>query len=389
MRRAERALQRLAFAMGLAVASVGWPGSARAAETSEVLIVGRGSVALSRKLRAEAAYAGLRPIGRAPQAGAPATLRVLSDGRVLLAVEGVDREQRFEQTLEARPGEREAFALRVVEQLRARLVDVGWTLPEPASSAQTAVSAEAARLSDASGSNVAADGAGAGAPTDVARATNDAVPPALDAEGFVGVPERNTVVGDDVARDAKRSASAGSAGRVWLEAGVASSWATGGLDAVPQAALGAQLELGAGWHARAGSRWPLRDAELEAAEGEARVAWTAFTTELGRALPLPEPWLAQAGVGAGLFVIDARGSGRDEFSGRRERLYAGAYFAELSLGRTLTGWLRLRASALGGITAPRPVLRFDEREVASVGRLVGSLAIGLDLSWPEEDEEAR
>jgi hypothetical protein len=51
--------------------------------------------------------------------------------------------------------------------------------------------------------------------------------------------------------------------------------------------VGLQLDLDGVWHARATSLWPLHEAELEANEGEASVAWTGFTAALARSLPLP------------------------------------------------------------------------------------------------------
>lgn len=353
------------------------------AEPHDVLIIGDSHPDLARKLRAEAAYAGFRPLERAPGAGrrggapgegapgsaAPATLRVLSRERVALTVDGLDGERRFEQTLVASPGERDAFALRVVEQLRARLVDVGWTLPEEP--------APASAGSDASAPAEAAPG-------DAPSPTASAALPATDRTELGGADGRGRDDGafTDAGAESRAPAGAGRAGRVWLDAGVGSSWASGGLGAVPHAALGAALELGAGWQARATSLWPLRDATLEESEGQASVTWTGFTATLAADVGLPRPWLAQAGLGGGLLVLDARGDARADFSGRRERLYAGAYFAELAFGRELSSWLRLRATAWGGLTAPRPVLRFDEREVASLGRFIGALTLGLDLSWP-------
>jgi hypothetical protein len=370
----------LAFSLTIALGS-GLVQPASAAEAYDVLIVGRASPELARKLRAEVAYAGFRPIERAPEGAALPTLRVLPGQRVLLSVAGADREQRFESTLVSRAGEREAFALRVVEQLRARLVDVGWSLPE----AVTSPAAEASAESPTSAADATTD-ASAESPTSAADATTDASTEApLDRAASVPAVDPNAIVTDGGAAT-ESAGAAGSAGRVWMGAALAGSWATGGLATVPHGALGVQVELGAGWQARASSLWPLRDAELEADEGSARVAWTGFMASLSRSLPLPEPWLAQAGLGAGLLVIDARGEARDDFSGQRERLYAGTSFAEVCLGRELTNGLRLRASALGGVTGPRPVLRFDEREVASVGRFVGSLAIGIDLSWPLAEE---
>jgi hypothetical protein len=83
------------------------------------------------------------------------------------------------------------------------------------------------------------------------------------------------------------SATAAATGRVWLDAAVVSSWAKGGLGATVHAGVGLQLDLDRVWHARATSLWPLHEAELEANEGEASVAWTGFTAALARSLPLP------------------------------------------------------------------------------------------------------
>lgn len=380
-------------ALALAVVSVlaALVRPAIAADSHDVLIIGAGSPELMRKLRAETAYAGFHPTERASDSGAPATLRILSRERVELSVEGVDRKQRFEQTLVSRPNERDSFALRVVEQLRARLADVGWTLPEEAAPVSQAGSApgSAAAPESVNGSANVSDAA-----LGVTTGTSEAgVASARQGELFdLGTPDpsRSPDASSNAIVDGGDPSSAGSgtsaAGRLWLDAGIASSWASGGIGAMPHAALGAQLDLGAAWHARAASLWPLSEAQIEADEGKARAAWTGFTATLARSFAVPQPWFAQAGLGAGLLVLDARGEARDDFSGRRERLYAGTYFAEASFGRELASWLRLRASALGGVTAPRPVLRFDQREIASLGRFVGALTLGLDLTWPHAPE---
>lgn len=374
---------RLARALGasLALALVMLVASSAHAQSHDVLIVGTGSPELARKLRAETAYAGFRPVESDSGGSPPATLRVLSRERVALSVEGVDGTRHFEQTLVSRAGERESFALRVVEELRARLVDVGWALPEsaPADEASDLVGDSSASSSGSAGVSADASGNAASA----GGVESEPLEPGVSSS--TGSSDDASAVSDD-GGGSPDSSHASAAGRVWLDAGIASSWASGGLGAVPQVALGAQLDLGAAWHARATSYWPLRDARLEADEGEARVAWTGFTATLARSLPLPSPWLAQAGLGGGLVLLDARGEARDDFSGRRERLYAGAYFAEASFGRDLASWLRLRATALAGVSAPRPVLRFDEREVASLGRFIGALTLGLDLTWPRSTE---
>lgn len=361
-RRASRSRGASPCALAL-VAALALSRPALGAESRDVLIVGGGSPELTRKLRAEAAYAGFRPLQRPPASGtasSPATLRVLSRQQVELSVQHAGGEGRSDQTLVARSGERESFALRVVEQLRARLVDVGWTLPEEASPAASHTDAVAARAIDAGGGD-------------------DSTASPLEPNARAGLPSPLV----DAASESNDAVSFGAAGRVWLDAGIAASSASGGLDMLPHAALGARVELGAAWHARAFVLLPLGNTELEADEGEARVEWMAISATIARSLPLPAPWHARAGLGAGLLRIDARGEANDDFDGRREQLFAGACFAELSLAHELTRWLRVQASALGGLTAPRPVLRFDQREVASLGRFMGSLALGLELSWPE------
>jgi hypothetical protein len=361
---------RLALALGLALAVTVVSHLASGAQATDVLIVGSGSAELSRKLRAEVHDAGFTTVGVAPSgpvpgSSTPATLRVLAPGRVELSVARASDAARFEQILERRPAEGESFALRVVEQLRARLVDVGWTLPSPED-------LESASRSDSEGS-AAAD--------DVAPLQTAAAPAPSLADGEGPSPSATfEEAGGSV------SASAGGALRVWLDAGVAGSWARGGLGATAHATIGSRLELGPVWGIRVRSLWPLHDAQLEESEGEARVAWTGFSVALEHAVPLPAPWFCDMGLGGGVFVLDARADARESFEARRERLYTGAYLAEVSAGRELASWLRLRASTVAGLTAPRPVLRFDEREVASLGHVFASLSVALDVSWPAAPE---
>jgi hypothetical protein len=361
----------LALGLALVVSVVTRLGSG--AQALDVLIVGGGSAELSRKLRAEIHDAGFTPLvlapgERLPASGAPATLRILAPGRVELRVARASDAARFEQILERRPKEGESFALRVVEQLRARLVDVGWTLPSAEDRAAASPSASAAESS--------------GAEADAVPSQTPAF--AGEAPSFTDGAGRSSSLGLEDVDDPAAASGAGRPLRVWLETGMAGSWARGGLGATAHATLGSRLEIGPVWGISVRSLWPLHDAELEASEGEARVAWTGFSLALERAVPLPTPWFCDVGLGGGVFVLDARGDARESFEAQRERLYAAAYFAELSAGRELASWVRLRAIAVAGLTAPRPVLRFDEREVASLGRFFGSLGIGLEVSWPED-----
>ncbi len=329
-----------AVLLALAVSASVLPSAAQEAE--RVSLGDGGSPELARKLRAELAYAGFSAV-ETGSGTAPASILVLSPERIELSVQGVADGAAFTQTLERAPGEGDSFALRAVEALRARLTDVGWKLPEhSASQLELAAPPEPA-----------------------------AAPPILDEQAATPVE----------ATPAATEAAAPELG-LWLGGGAMASWSPGGLAVAPHAALSLRAELGRSWGAMVLAQLPLLDLEIEADEGEARIAWTALSAAIDRRLPLSAPWFASLGLGAALFVVDAVGEAQPQFSGRHERLTSGAGFAALSIGRELNDWLRLRALAMAGAAAPRALLRFDGREVASLGRAVGSLGLQLELGWP-------
>lgn len=350
---------------------------AAAAEALDIAIAGD-NPELSRKLRAEIGYAGFVAVDGAAGTGPAASIRILSADRVRLSVQRANDAARFEQILERRPGEAESFALRVVEALRARLVDLGWTLPEPSSAAMgpSSSGAEPSETASMPSGGAATEGSDG-------IAADPAVAEPSPGTGFDGEPS-----------DADRAPSEASRGdarglRLWLGAGASGAWSFGGLGLTPHAQLAVRADLGPDWSAALGASLPLVSTELDAAEGEAQVSWWAYTASLERSLPLPGAWFGGFGLGAGLFVVGAEGQASGDFSGQSERLTCGAGFVSLSFGRELNDWLRLRATATAGSTAPRPVLRIDGREVASLGRGYGSLGLALEIGWPEPEAEAR
>lgn len=315
-----------------------------------VLVVEAGSPELARKVRAEAAYAGFFVIGaegddaRAePSRSPPATIVIVSPERVEIRVrraDAADGDARFAQTLAERPGEGESFALRVVEALRARLVDVGWLLPS---------------------------------------APEPDLLPEPEPE-----PAPTTEVSADTAPATVASSPArpGDVVRGGLDAGLVASWSEGGLGVTPHARLALHAALGERQRLTVWGLLPLAQTELVADEGRARVAWSALAASFGLAWPLVERWRAGVGVGGGVFLLDARGDAGPGFAGRRERLLSGAYFAEVSLARPLAGPLALRGHVSAGFAAPRLSWRFDGREVGRLGGAFGSLGLSLELSWP-------
>lgn len=305
---------------------------------------------MARKVRAEAWDAGFATIatrhsfgraGAVSELGSRsviASIRVASEDRVELRVVGADGSIHAQELVRS-AGEGDSFALRIIEQLRALCVDLGWELPPERVVPSSTSSARDVRPEASSGERGAP-------PVDIAR------PAALG-----NVP----------------------ANTLWLDAGVAASWAVGGLGVTPEALLGARSDFASTWGASLTAVLPVAGDNVTAPEGAARISWHLFAAALDYAPSLPAAWLASAGVGAGVLIVDVRGAATGDFEGRRSRLLAGTYFVELCAGHRLTNWLRLRATLLTGLSAPRPVLHFDEREVASLGRWFGLLGFSMDI----------
>lgn len=349
-----------ALAASLVVASVAasaFTSEVWAAEPARVAIVDGGSAELGLKLRAEASYAGFgvsASSGELRLGDVPAArVRALSHERVELELLGPDGARQQRELLTQAPGEGDGFALRVVEHLRARLVDLGWSLPsEPAS--------PAGQLGDPP------------PPEPASSPRAEAVVEGADAGG----------VDSSAPRDV-------GARRLWLGAGAAASWAAGGLGLVPHAVLGARLEPSSRWGLDVQAFVPLAAGEIQGGEGSARAHWYALLVGVELSLLRREPWFAALGLGGGVLLLDVSADGRPGFSARDDRLYAGTAQLELSAGWHLLERLRLRAGAHTGLSGPRPVLRFDGREVASLGRWYGGLGLTLEGALELGAEPAR
>ncbi len=319
---------------------------ARAAEALQVIVTGHGSPELARKLRAEVSYAGFlvsddvsaaRETTNSPDLSAAAKLSVLSADRVMLEFSRPEGDTVEQRVLASLPGEGDSFALRVVELLRARLVHLGWQLPDDADTG----------------------------PLPIGTAKTDL--PDIDERQHTRTPDKVT------APQAFDSLT------VWLAGGATVSTAVGGLDVMPHVQFILRAEVASAWGVSLGAFQPLAFAEVEGEEGEAQVAWHAVTAAAYASLPLRPPWFAQAGAGAGLFLLDVRGEASEGYTAHRDEFATGLGYVELGVGAYLWERLRLRASATSGVTAPRPVVRFDEREVATLGRLYGSVGLSLEV----------
>lgn len=318
--------------------------TALAADVPRVTLVDEGSAELTRKLHAEATYAGFEvELGKPTSTSEPSAefessavvLHVTALDRVVLEFEQPDGARAADQVLVMTPSDGESFALRVVESVRARLVDLGWQVPKP--------------RDDGSASAAVVEPTQAPAP----------------------VVERNT---DPTVYAVSKPTSL----QVWLGPGAGAIFAAGGFAPLPLASLSLRTDVDSTWGVHLAGVVPLSASTLERSEGQGRLLWYDASAGVHLLLPLAAPWFASGGLGGGIALLNLRGQARQGFAGVRDHVRTGSAHLELSFGRTLTQWLRLRVHGQAGLLAPRPVLRFDEREVASVGRLHGSLGLSVE-----------
>ncbi len=334
------------------------PGTAYASPAPRVILIDRGSANLTRKIRAELADTELVIVSPAADeseqldaaaldgGAGDALLEIVSDQSVQLYVSGSRAHDAYSRTLLSRAGE-ESFPWRVVEELRARLVELGFELPDSAPSVPAPPSVTAARSPTANGS--------AASVTDVAAPSYD--------------------VGYQI--------------KLWGDAGLGGIFAAGGLGPAFAGVLGLRVQAGSNVSLRLAASLPLSNNGTTAREGEVDVSVKTFHVEAEYASQLGRGWVLSAGVGGGLVALGMETEAETPYVGRDRALTSGLYFVHFGCARELTDWLRLRASLAVGLSGPRPVLRFDEREVASWGPGFGMLTLSTELGWPLTGGHAR
>ncbi|HWO11615.1 MAG TPA: hypothetical protein VNN80_19105, partial [Polyangiaceae bacterium] len=234
-----------------------------------VILIDHGNVALGRKLQAEGSYAGFSFVepsaldGSAPdaarleRAGAAAVIELASEEQVELTVAS-SREASARVSLVRRAGDAESFPLRVIEQLRAQLVDLGWQLP-----------------------------------TDAEPPAAPAAPPVLPA----------TPATSEALDAAPSPSSEPAAPRLWLKGGSSVLLAAGGVGPSAHGLLGAELQWGDVWGVGAVALLPLHQNEIRGLEGEADVSVNVFSVQASVRQPLGARWLGTAALGPGLVVL--------------------------------------------------------------------------------------
>jgi hypothetical protein len=309
---------------------------AAASERRRLVLVAESSE-LAHRLRAEAVDLGLdveveSPTNVAPPAiaqkhAAVGVLRVSAPSTVELWIASGDERPSSYETFRAQPGEGDAFAFRVVEEVRARLTRLH--LPD---------APEAMRAS----------GADAPAP-EIARPVADRrrAPPAIGA-------------------------------------GMGTTMASGGMGPALQAAIVLRSPAFAGWRAGVEALLPLAAQTFSAPEGSASVRTYVVAADVEREAWDRPPWSLSLGAGAGGVILTLHADPTLGYVGRDDRLAAAVLFARAHLRSEITAWLSAHATILAGAAAPRPTIRFDGREAAAWGRAFAGGMITLDLNVPDQ-----
>ena len=331
--------------------------AAAASRTARVVLVTSDNVELARKVRAEAEHVGILVASeRAVPAGgdgeltlrhdAAGVVELTSSDRVRIHVAASGEHAAYDTVVVRAPADGDGFALRVVEQVRARFVELRLLPPEPESATTTAENQPGA--------------AGQSATEKAALDTN----PKKANDGPSGVPTTE-------------------APTLGLTVGGGLTGASGGIGLTPGVALGLRLEPTARFTAALHALLPLVENEVNAPEGEASIRVNLFFAELGYRLAPPSAVLQpELGAGAGLVVLPMEGETTEPLEGHTDQLVAGVYFLSAGAGISLEPWLRLRGGIRAGLSAPRPVVVFDDREVAAWGRGFFAATVEAEFRLP-------
>jgi hypothetical protein len=93
-------------------------------------------------------------------------------------------------------------------------------------------------------------------------------------------------------------------------------------------------------------------------------------------------WMPTAGLGLALTWLHLEGVANAPFQGQQDDIFTSAPYLRLGIGYAVFEQLAIVADVIGGVTVPRPVIRFAGREAGAWGPAFGVGSIGAELSWP-------
>jgi hypothetical protein len=161
---------------------------------------------------------------------------------------------------------------------------------------------------------------------------------------------------------------------LWLEVGAAALAANSGVALSAEAALrffpapwlGIDVS---GW-------WPISTTRVDATGGSADVRTTLALASGELRWGLGKASLA-TGAGLGLAVIEMKGRPAVGYVGRDDSVVTALPFGRFAFELPFTRGFGLRMATNVGVSAPRAVVRFDDRVVASWGRPFLALTLGV------------
>lgn len=365
-----------------------------------IVLASGSSPRLARQIRAEAASLRLTVVDATEDEpdetlltryDASAVVRIESADHVTLTVADPSGTLRS-STLERAPGEAEEFSVRVVEQLRAHLIELRVLVPtdaargadEPRSSPAPTSRPDGASAEPGARADRATAATEAGRGPDRRASENQEPPPAHE-----GLSHRSPS-GDSTARSSAPSGDSADRRALWLFAGLGGIAPNGGLGASGHVAAGMRFETQGPFSVAATALASVSEVGTTAAEGEASGRPHLFGAQMGWE-PLSEnaDWSVELGPGLGLLLLVLEGTGNPPFEGHKDRLVASAPYLHASAAWRVQPWLRMRAALLGGAAVPRPVVRFDERPVAAWGPWFGAATLTAELGVALDGETSR
>jgi hypothetical protein len=372
-----RAPARRRAAICLCAALVATAAIARA-ERPRIAVEHARTDAATRRVLAEVRNAGLDPVDvrtndrsadvseLADRYKAVAVLSIKKPNRIELAVLSPDtREVIYASTVTSKGGT--PASVRAAEELHGRLIDLPRRETEEAPPPATVT------------------------PTPVELETEpDPPPPPVQAKTAPPEQEPPELVPpeafDDVAKDepaprAPKPRGGKEPPALWLAAGAGATTGALGLAQVPVMQVEARFEPMRYFSVSAFGLLPLAPQKVAASEGTATLSATVAGVMLrGTALDVGEVFRVSAGAGGGVALVSMSGQASSpRYDGQATSATTGIGVATIGMDARLLPWLALRADAIAGLAAYRPVVRFDGRDVASWGPTFVAFTGGFEI----------
>jgi hypothetical protein len=346
------------------------------AERPRIAVEHSRSDAATRRVLAEVRNAGLDPVDvhRTERAGdvsqladryrAVAVLSLKHAGRIELAVLSPEtREVIYESTVTSKGGT--PASVRAAEELHGRLIDLprreqAATLPSPEPVAATTVLLEDSEPS---------------VPQREPPHTKQ-LPPEPRREG---PPIRDHVASVD--RNGNRRPGADERPSFWAGAGAGAQSGIGGLNQVPVIRAEARFEPIRYVGVSVFGLLPVTAQSVAAPEGSAELKARIVAGMLQATwLNVGDVLRVSTGAGGGAAIVSMSGRATSAgLDGRSTSATTGVGILAMGVSARVLPWLALRADATGGLSAYKPVMRVDGRDVATWGPRTLAFTGGLEI----------